>query len=163
MTLKQTLSTDIIQAMKDKDTTKKAVLTILKSNIQNEEIKLKRDLTEDDELTILNRERKQIKDSIEGFTNANRLDLVEKEQLKLVVVESYLPKQLSKEDILTILEVKGVAKGDNVGKWIGVLSKDLKGKVDGKTLATIVREYITSLDTPSGLTLEISKFSPIEG
>lgn len=143
--LKETLTKDIIQAMKNKDTTKKAVLTILKSNIQNEEIKLQRELTQDDELTILNRERKQIKDSIEGFTNANRHDLVEKEELKLQVVESYLPKQLTEAEITAILETKGIVKTDNVGKWIGQLSKELKGQVDGKTLATVVKQYISNL------------------
>lgn len=143
--LKHKLTQDLFQAMRDKDITKKAVLGILKSAIQNEEIKLQRPLNEDEEITILNRERKQIKDSIEGFTKASRHDLIEKEELKLQVVESYLPKQLTLEEINEVLATRGIAKTDNAGKWIGVLSKELKGQVDGKTLATAVRDFMSKL------------------
>lgn len=143
--LKEIITKDLVQAMKDKDTVKKAVLTVLKSNLQNEEIKLKRELTKDDELTILNRERKQIKDAIEGFTRANRHDLIEKEQLKLQIVESYLPKQLTKEEIIEVLKTKNIKSSDNAGQWIGVLSKELKGQAEGRDIAEAVRDYLNTL------------------
>lgn len=143
--LMEKLTKDIITAMKEKDQVKKSVLTVLKSNAQNKEKELKRDLSEEDELAILNRERKQINDSIEMYTKGNRPDLVEQEEKKLQVVVSYLPKQLTKEDIVKVLAEKNLTKQDNVGKVIGELSKQYKGQIEGKVLADTVKEYFNTL------------------
>lgn len=145
MTLKEQLTKDIIQAMKTKNKTKKAVLTVIKSNLQNEEIKLKRDLTKDDELTILNRERKQIKDSIDAYSEAGRTDLVEAEEAKLAIVESYLPQQLKEEDIIKILDAMDITKDTAKGPLIGKINKDYKGQVEGKVVSKVVMEYLAKL------------------
>ena len=140
--LKEKLSKDIIQAMHDRDTVAKAVLTVLKAAVLNEEKRLQRDITHDEGLTILQRERKQIKDSIEGFTKANRHDLIEKEQLKLAIVDSYLPKQLTVEELYAILDERGITSTDSFVKLMGEISKEYKGQVDGKTLSDVIRKAI---------------------
>lgn len=145
MSLLTTVTEDFIQAMREKDATKKAVLPVLKASLQNEAIKLKRDLTEDEELTLVNRERKQINDSIEQYRNANRTDLVEKEEAKLVIIESYLPKQLTNEEIVGILDSLKLTKEDNKGKVIGQITKDYKGQVEGKVVSQVVSAYFAKL------------------
>lgn len=145
MSLKEQVTKDIIRAMKDKDKLKKGVLTVLKAGLQNEEIKLKRGLTADDELTILNRERKQTKDSLAEYEKAGRDDLVEQEQAKLGIIEQYLPKQLNEEDIRKILEGMNIAKDTAKGPLIGQINKDYKGQVDGRMVAKVVTEYLESL------------------
>lgn len=145
MSLLATITTDYIQAMREKDATKKAVLPVLKTSLQNEAIKLKRDLTKDEELTLVNRERKQINDSIDQYKEAGRTDLVEKEEAKLLVVESYLPTQLTNEEIVGILDSLKLTKEDNKGKVIGQITKDYKGQVDGKVVSQVVSAYFAEL------------------
>lgn len=145
MSLLTTITADFIQAMREKDATKKAVLPVLKSSLQNEAIKLKRDLTEDEELTLVNRERKQINDSIDQYSEAGRTDLVEKEKAKLRIVESYLPKQLTNEEIIGILDSLKLTKEDNKGKVIGQITKDYKGQVEGKVVSQVVSAYFAEL------------------
>lgn len=145
MSLITTITTDFIQAMREKDATKKAVLPVLKASLQNEAIKLKRDLTKDEELTLVNRERKQINDSIDQYKEAGRTDLVQKEEAKLLIVESYLPTQLTNEEIIGILDSMKLTKDDNKGKVIGQITKEYKGQVDGKVVSQVVSSYFAEL------------------
>lgn len=99
MSLKETINNDIKTAMKAKDKETLAVLRMIKTAIQAAEIDKKSELTAEEELTILSREAKQRRDSIVEFEKANRPELVEKTQGELVIVEKYLPAQLSLEEV----------------------------------------------------------------
>ena len=99
MSLKETINNDIKTAMKAKDKETLAVLRMIKTAIQAAEIDKKSELTPEEELTILSREAKQRRDSIVEFEKANRPELVEKTQGELVIVEKYLPAQLSLEEV----------------------------------------------------------------
>lgn len=105
MTLLDRLNQDMKQAMKNKDKETTSVIRMVKASIQNESIKLGKDtLSEDEELTILSREVKQRKDSLQEFKNAGREDLVEKTEKELEILEQYLPKQLSDEELTSIIQ-----------------------------------------------------------
>src|SRR5690606_22848206 len=104
MSLHDKLNEDMKQAMKSKEKDRLSVIRMLKAAIQNEAIKLgKKQLTEDEELTVLSREVKQRKDSLHEFEKAGRDDLVAKIQSELVFVQEYMPTQLSEEEVEAIV------------------------------------------------------------
>src|SRR5699024_1215248 len=105
MTLLEQLNKDMVQAMKQKDKETLSVIRMVKASIQNESIKLgKEALSEDEELTILSREVKQRKESLQEFGAAGREDLVEKLQFEINILQEYMPKQLSNEELEKIVE-----------------------------------------------------------
>ena len=91
------------QAMKDKDKIRLNTVRMIKSALMNEKIKLGHDLNPDEELTVLNREKKQREESIDEFVKAKRDDLIDSTKKELEVVESYMPKQLSKDELDKII------------------------------------------------------------
>ena len=100
MSLLERLNNDMKQAMKNKEKDKLSVIRMVKSALQNEAIKLGKTLTEDEELTVLSRELKQRKDSLQEFEKAGRTDLVDKVKEEITVLELYMPKQLSEEELV---------------------------------------------------------------
>ncbi|MEY8191175.1 GatB/YqeY domain-containing protein [Peribacillus simplex] len=147
MSLLERLNNDMKQAMKNKEKDKLSVIRMLKASIQNEAMKQRQDLTDDEELTVLSRELKQRKDSLQEFENAGRSDLVDKVRTELVYVEAYMPEQLSEEDISkivkqTILEVKATSKAD-MGRVMGALMPKVKGKADGSLVNKLVQQHLS--------------------
>ncbi len=135
------------QAMKNKEKDKLSVIRMLKASIQNEALKQRQDLTDDEELTVLSRELKQRKDSLQEFENAGRSDLVDKVRTELVYVEAYMPEQLSEEDISkivqqTIEEVNATSKAD-MGRVMGALMPKVKGKADGSLVNKLVQQHLS--------------------
>lgn len=147
MSLNDILTNDLKQAMKDHDKVKLTVVRTLKSNITNEKVSLGRDLTEDDENTVVNREIKQHKDSIKEFTEGNRDDLVEEEQTQLDVLMNYAPKQLSEPEIKSIIDDTisslGASSMSDFGKVMGASMPKLKGKADGEIVKTLVKKALS--------------------
>ncbi|GIN38549.1 MULTISPECIES: GatB/YqeY domain-containing protein [Heyndrickxia] len=146
MGLLERLNEDMKQAMKNKEKEKLSVIRMLKASLQNEAIKLGKDLSEEDELTILSREVKQRKDSLQEFRNAGREDLVEKIQTELTYVDIYLPEQLSEDELTTIVletikEVGATSKAD-MGKVMSAIMPKVKGKADGSTVNNIVKQQL---------------------
>jgi uncharacterized protein len=135
------------QAMKNKEKDKLSVIRMIKATMQNEAIKLgKQELSEEEELTVLSREMKQRKDSLHEFDKAGRNDLVEKLQQEISVVEIYMPKQLSEEEIAdivkqTIVEVDATSKAD-MGKVMAALMPKVKGKADGSLVNKLVQQHL---------------------
>ena len=146
MSLLTTLNDDIKTAMKAKDKDSLAVLRMLKSGIQNEQIKVGRDLNGDEELTVLSREIKQRKDSLQEFERAGREDLVDKTKIEIAVVEKYLPEQLSDDDIRRIvsaaIQQTGAASQADFGKVMGLVMPQVKGKAEGALVNAIVKESL---------------------
>ncbi|GIO22098.1 GatB/YqeY domain-containing protein [Oceanobacillus sp. J11TS1] len=147
MTLLDRLNQDMKQAMKNKDKETLSVIRMVKASIQNESIKLGKDtLSEDEELTILSREVKQRKDSLQEFKNAGREDLVEKTENELEILEQYLPKQLSDEELTSIIqetmvEVNATSMKD-MGKVMGSVMPKVKGQADGAKIKQIVEQKL---------------------
>ncbi|GIO19763.1 hypothetical protein J18TS1_28630 [Oceanobacillus oncorhynchi subsp. incaldanensis] len=147
MTLLDRLNQDMKQAMKNKDKETLSVIRMVKASIQNESIKLGKDtLSEDEELTILSREVKQRKDSLQEFKNAGREDLVEKTEKELEILEQYLPKQLSDEELTSIIQetIKEVDAGSmkDMGKVMGSVMPKVKGQADGTKIKQIVEQQL---------------------
>jgi uncharacterized protein len=147
MSLLERLNNDMKQAMKNKEKDKLSVIRMVKASLQNEGLKLQRELTEDEELTVLSRELKQRKDSLEEFANAGRTDLVDKIRTEIGHVEAYMPEQLSAEEVSEIVkqaieEVNATSKAD-LGKVMGVLMPRVKGKADGSLVNKIVQQQLS--------------------
>ena len=148
MSLLERLNNDMKQAMKNKEKDKLSVIRMLKASIQNEALKLRKDkLTEDEDLTVLSRELKQRKDSLQEFSNAGREDLVEKVQSEIKYVEVYMPQQLTEEEVTdivkdTIAGVGATSKAD-MGKVMGALMPKVKGKADGALVNKLVQQHLS--------------------
>lgn len=148
MSLLERLNNDMKQAMRDKAKDQLSVIRMLKSSLQNEALKkADRELTEEEELTILSRELKQRKDSLQEFENAGRIDLVDKVRIEIGYVEAYMPKQLSEEEVSkivseTIEEINASSKAD-MGRVMGALMPKLKGKADGSLINKLVQQHLS--------------------
>lgn len=146
MSLKETLNNDIKTAMKAKDKETLAVLRMIKTAVQAAEIDKKEELNADEELTILAREAKQRRESLAEFVKAGRDELVAKTEAEIEIVERYLPKQLSveevKEVIATVAEKIGATTQKEFGKLMGAVMQELKGKADGNVIKEQVKAHL---------------------
>ncbi|MFC4320828.1 GatB/YqeY domain-containing protein [Litchfieldia salsa] len=147
MSLLERLNHDMKQAMKNKEKDKLSVIRMVKASIQNEQIKLSQDLSEEQELTVLTRELKQRKDSLQEFNSAGRQDLVNKIQSEIEILEVYMPVQLSEEELLkivneTISEVNASSKAE-MGKVMGAIMPKIKGKADGTLVNKLVLQQLS--------------------
>lgn len=104
------------------------------------------ELTEDDETKLLQKLAKQRKDSLEIFRKQNREDLAVKEEEELAVIEKYLPKQMDEAElraaITEIIATTGASSPADMGKVMGVATKQLAGKADGKAISGLVKELL---------------------
>ena len=146
MSLKETLNNDIKAAMKARDKETLAVLRMIKTAVQAAEIDKKEELNAEEELTILAREAKQRRESLAEFVKAGRDELVAKTEAEIEIVERYLPKQLSveevKEVIATVAEKIGATTQKEFGKLMGAVMQELKGKADGNVIKEQVKAHL---------------------
>ncbi|MCT6926822.1 GatB/YqeY domain-containing protein [Lysinibacillus fusiformis] len=129
-------------AMKEKDILAKGVLSLLKSALDLAEKEKGEALTADEEMAIVNREVKQTNQALEGAQKAERADLIEKEEAKLVLLKSFLPKQLSEEEIAEKLVAAGVEKGMNMGEAMKIAKPLLSGQAEGAVISKVVKSII---------------------
>ena len=135
--------------MKARDTVRLNVLRGLLSAFTNEAVSKKRkpdeELSDDEALSVISRAVKQRKDSIEQFEKGGRADLVEAEKVELAILETYLPQQMSKDEILSYVKVKqtelGMTDQTKKNQFVGLVMKELKGKADG----TAVKDAVDTL------------------
>jgi uncharacterized protein len=135
MSLKDRLVADMTQAMKAKDTNKLSTLRMAKSALMNEENKrgVGTILTDDEVSKVLLSLVKQRRDSIEQFTANGRTELAEKEQAELAVLEEYLPKAASQEEVTAAVEAAVAETGASSMKDMGAVMKAALAKLAGKT------------------------------
>ncbi|MCL4117589.1 UNVERIFIED_CONTAM: hypothetical protein GTU68_001685 [Idotea baltica] len=148
MSLEKTIMTRMKEAMKSKD---QAALRTLRA-IKNEILKAKTsegfsgEVSEDDEQKILIKMAKQRRDSLAIFNEQGRADLAETEQEELTVITSFLPEQLSEEDIRAkvkeIVAETGASSMKDMGRVMGMASKAMAGAADGKVISGIVKELL---------------------
>ena len=148
MSLLTTLNEDMKQAMRAKDKETLQVIRMLKASIQNEQIKKGQDLNDEEELTVLSREMKQRRDSLTEFEKADRTDLAEKVKKEIVIVEKYLPAQLSEDEIRAIvteaIAATGATSPKEFGKVMGAVMPKVKGKADGNQVNAVVKELLNN-------------------
>ena len=145
--LKQKLTDNLKQAMKDGDTEKRSVLRLLMSSIKNAEIAKQTTLENADILGIIAKDVKQHQESIEAFKQGNRQDLVAKEEAEMAILQEYLPRQMSHEEIVeaareVIAEVGAQGPADK-GKVMKELIPRLKGRADGKEINEVVTQLLS--------------------
>ena len=138
MSLKEQINTQIKEAMKAKENAKRDALRLLSSAFKQIEVDERRDLSDEDVIKIIQKQIKQRNDSITQYQTAGRDDLIEKELSEIAFYEPYLPKQLGDEElssaIKAIISQVGAESMKDIGKVMGIASKELAGKVDGKRI-----------------------------
>lgn len=149
MSLEQEVMVRMKDAMKSKDEDTLRGLRAIKAEI----IKAKTEpgaggeISEEGELKLLQRLVKQRKDSLEIFEKQNREDLAQKERAEISVIEQFLPKQMSEEEVRAalqnIISETGANAPSDMGKVMGAATKQLSGRADGKLIATIVKELLS--------------------
>ncbi|CAN5855827.1 MAG: GatB/YqeY domain-containing protein [Chloroflexota bacterium] len=141
--LKTRLQADLKTAMKEKDAPRRDAIRLIISDVKSKEIDLQREISGEEEIRLLQTQAKQRHDSIQQFRAGNREDLVDKEQRQLDIIESYLPSQMSDEDLQDFVEQgvteAGAEGSKDMGKVMGLLSKRSDGRVDGRRLSEAVR------------------------
>ncbi len=149
MSLKTQIDADIKQAMLAKDKDALTALRSIKSLILLEETKegsASGDLKADDELKLLTKAAKQRRESAEIFQQQGRTDLADKELAELAIIERYLPKQLSAEEleirVKDILSRVGATSPADMGKVMGVTTKELAGQADGRAVSEMVKRLL---------------------
>jgi len=148
MSLVESLNQDMKNAMRERDKEKLSIIRMIKASLQNEAIKLgKEELSEDEELTVLAREVKQTKDSLHEFNKAGRNDLVEKHERDLAIIQAYMPAQLSDEEleqmVIEAIEQVGATTKKDIGKVMGLLIPQTKGKADGSQVNAFVQKHLS--------------------
>jgi len=148
MSLEQQVMAEMKEAMKAKDEATLRGLRAIKAEI----IKAKTEpgaggeVSEDKELSVLQKMVKQRKDSLEIYQQQNRTDLAQKEEEEIRVIEKFLPKQLSPEELKAALQQiiadTGASSPADMGKVMGAATKQLAGKADGKTISATVKELL---------------------
>ena len=132
---------DIKQAMIDKDNVKRDCLRSIVSEIKNQTVNAGKELTEDIVLKVIQKSAKQHNDSISQFKAGNRLDLVEKEENELKVIESYLPKMLSAEETHAIVD-NILNNIEAIKKNMGLIMKQLPKEVDRKIASAYLNKVL---------------------
>jgi hypothetical protein len=146
MNLLEKIDFDLKNAMKAADAVRAGTLKMLKSDIAYEKGKTGKELTEEQIIEVVSRSAKRRRDSIKEFKKGNRQDLVDKETMELAIVEEYLPKQMSEEEIEKHISEKlaslGAVTQKDIGRVMGEIMKELKGKADGGVVKTILSKKI---------------------
>ncbi|AWW30361.1 GatB/YqeY domain-containing protein [Echinicola strongylocentroti] len=147
MSLKQSIEAEIKNAMRSKDKDRLRALRSIKSMIMLEETKgAEKGMTEDEEMKLLTKAAKQRRDSLEIYEQQGREDLAATEQSELDIINEFLPKQLSEEELegelKAIIAEVGAEGPKDMGKVMGAATKKLAGKADGKLISQKVKQLL---------------------
>jgi len=150
--LKDRISEDIKSAMKAKDKIRLETVRSIKKVLLEKEVSLRpqgqESLSETQEIEVLSQQAKQRRDSIEQYRQAGRDDLAEKEAQELAIIEEYLPGQLSEEEVGAVVDEviaqTGATSVKDMGKVMGPVMQQLKGRADGQKIQAIVKEKLSN-------------------
>lgn len=149
MNLEQKIMTDLKTAMLAKDEVGLRSLRAIKAAIIIAKTSegAKGEISADEEMKLLQKLVKSRKDSLEIFQQQNRPELAKKEEEEIAVIEKFLPKQMSgdeiKSELIKIIAEVGASSPADIGKVMGAATKQLAGKADGKTISALVKELLT--------------------
>jgi len=147
--LRETLDSDLKEAMRNKEALKRTVLRTMLSEIRNAEINSQTTLDDEGIISVLTKQVQQRKDSVEAYEAANRQDLVAKESEEINIISVYLPEQLPQEEIEQIIDLaisqSGASSLDDMGKIMGLVMPQVRGRADGKIVNTIVTSKLRAL------------------
>ncbi|MBI2330422.1 GatB/YqeY domain-containing protein [Candidatus Daviesbacteria bacterium] len=141
------IQTDLKNAQLAKDEIKVSTLRLLLSEIKNKEIAQGVNLPDEEIISVVQREAKKRKEAAEGFRAGGREDSAAKEEIELKVLESYLPRQLSNEELTNIvtetINELGAAGMADMGKVMGAVMGKARGRADGTTVGNLVKEQLS--------------------
>lgn len=151
MPIKDQIMADLKQAMKNRDQDRLRVLRSLKAKLLEREISERQEgeatLSEEQSIEVLMKAAKQRKESIEQFEEGGRDDLAENEKQELEIINSYLPKMLSENEVREIAQEKidalGAENMSDMGRVMGAMMQELKGKAEGSLISKVVREELS--------------------
>jgi uncharacterized protein YqeY len=140
---------DMKTAMKSGDKVRLETIRGLRSQMKNAEIDKGRSLTEDEVIQVLNNAAKKRKESIEQFKLVNRFDRASEEQEELEIIQEYLPRQMTEKEIedlvATVMQNVNANSPSDMGKVMGAIMPQLKGRADGKLVQKIVQHKLSTL------------------
>ncbi len=146
--LRQKLLDDLKQAMRGGDKVRRSVIRLVIAAIRNAEIARQTALDDTDILGIIAKEVRQRRESIEAFRQGNRQDLVAQEEAELTILNEYLPRQMTREEIIVaarqVIEEVGAQRPGDKGKAMPKLIAQLKGRADGREINAVVTELLIS-------------------
>ncbi len=144
--LREQINNDMKTAMKAKETQKRDALRLLLSAFKQVEVDERKELSDEDISKIIQKQVKQRQDSANQFKEAGRDDLLEKEETEIAFFMVYMPKQLDdaelEEAVAAIITQVGASTMKDMGKVMGVASKQLSGKADGKRINEVVKKLL---------------------
>lgn len=147
MSLFDQLTEDMKAAMKAGDKDRLSAIRLLRGALKNESIDKRRDLTPEEEIAVLAAAAKKRQESIDAYRQAGREDLAQKEEQELALIRSYLPKQLSREELLNIIDAaiaqSGAKTVHDLGKVMPIVMQQVKGRADGREVNALVRERLS--------------------
>ncbi len=146
MSLLDRLTEELKESLKAGNHTKVSVIRLLKSSLKNKEIEKMAPLTEDEIIDVVMSAVKQRRESIEQFQKGKREDLVQKETSEIEVLQTFLPQQLSGEELVneirTVIREVGASSPKDMGKVMKVLMTRLKGRAEGAKVSSLVKELM---------------------
>ena len=149
MTLLEQLSKDMVEAMKSKDSFTLGVIRMAKGAIQLEAINKKKDLTDEDIVSVIAKQIKMRNDSVNEFTKAGRNDLAEQNKKEIEILNKYMPEQLSSDEVHKIIDEAFAKVNPTSSKDMGLIMKEvspkLKCKEDMSMVNAIIKEKLTNL------------------
>ena len=149
MALLEQLNKDMIVSMKNKDSFSLGVIRMAKGAIQLEAINKKKELTDEDVVSVISKQIKMRNDSIAEFTKAERFDLVEQNKKEIEILSKYMPEQLSLDEVNKIIEEAFTIVNPTSNKDMGLIMKEvspkLKGKADMSQVNVIIKEMLANL------------------
>lgn len=147
MTLEETIAKDTVNAIKDGKKFELSVLRMLKSALQLEKINKKHDLVDDEVVSVIKKQVKVRKDSIEEYTKYERMDLVENLVREVEVLSVYLPEELSldvvKAGVKEIIDELGEVSTKDMGKIMKLAGEKFGSQADMKVVSSLVREFLS--------------------
>ena len=146
MSMKETLQQDRIAAMRAGDTAKRNAVGLLLAAIKQEEVDNQTTLDDEGVMEVLQRQAKQRRESIADYEKAGRPEMAATEEAELTIIESYLPQQMSREQITAvaaeIIAELGVTDARGMGQVMGRLMPKVKGQADGRLVNEVVRDLL---------------------
>jgi uncharacterized protein YqeY len=146
MSLNQRLNDAMKEAMKAKETLRLSTIRLIRAAIKNREIEVREELDDPAVIDILSSLVKQRKESAQVYRENERPDLAAKEEAELVILQEFLPAQLSEEEVLAMIEAAiaetGAASARDMGRVMKIVSVRTKGRADGKRVSDLVKERL---------------------
>ncbi len=146
MSIKDQLMVDLKEAMKQKQKLRKSVITMLRAAIKQVEVDKRVELSDEEVIDIIATQVKQKRSVIDEFLKGGREDLADEAREEISELEKYLPEQLSEDDLKTliagVISEVGATSMKDMGKVMGIVNPQVKGRADGKTVSQIVKGFL---------------------